>query len=87
MYYCLAPGLRNGDRPGDARVTALLATGTQPDERRPPIVVTMRNPWGTPVIAALSAAVGQEDGRLRVHRLRLGPVSYAADGRQMIMVE
>ncbi len=25
LYYCLAAGLRNGDRPGDARVTALLS--------------------------------------------------------------
>ena len=147
MYYCLATGIRNGDYPGDARVTALLATGTRPDEPRPLIVVTVRNPSGTPVIAALTArrallpalfteprgvsvprwtgrgkfragryetvgvapaggaaelavpvavrarryvltaAVGQEGGRLRVHRLRLGPFSYAADGRQMIMVE
>ena len=59
LYYCLAAGLRNGDRPGDARVTAHLATGTQPDERRPLIVVTVRNPSGTPVIAALSAAVAR----------------------------
>jgi hypothetical protein len=35
----------------------------------------------------LTAAAGQDGGRLRAHRLRLGPVSYAADGRQMIMVE
>jgi hypothetical protein len=142
LYYCLAAGLRNGDRPGDARVTALLATGAQPDERRPVIVVTVRNPSGTPVFAALraraavlpagvvsghdvsvprwtlrgkfrpdryptvgvvpaagaadltvpvpararryvlTAAVGQEGARLRVHRLRLGPVSYAAGGRR-----
>jgi hypothetical protein len=35
----------------------------------------------------LTAAVGQEGGRLRVHRLRLGPVSYAAAERATIMVE
>jgi hypothetical protein len=29
----------------------------------------------------LTAAVGQEGGRLRVHRLRLGPVSYPSAGR------
>ena len=34
---------------------------------------------GTPYL--LTAAVGQEGGRLRVHRLRLGPVSYPAAGR------
>jgi hypothetical protein len=30
---------------------------------------------------ALTVAVGQEGGRLRVHRLRLGPVNYTAEGR------
>jgi hypothetical protein len=145
--YCLAEaGVRNGDRPGDADVTARLAAGTQPDEARPVIVVTVRNPAGTPVLVALSArrarlpgqlteprgvsvprltgrakfrpgryetvgvapaggaaelavpvgerarryvvtaAVGQQGGRLRVHRLRLGPVSRTAEGREIIMV-
>jgi hypothetical protein len=138
---CVAVGLRNGDRAGDAKVTAVLTTGTQPDETRPAIVVRVRNPSGTPVFAALTArrallpagvasaqtvtvprwtlrkkfrphqyavvgvapaggaaelavpvrtrarrylltaVVGQEGGRLRVHRLRLGPVSHAAAGR------
>lgn len=141
LYYCAAAGARNGDRPGDAKITALLTTGTQPDEARPVITVTVRNPSGTPVLVALNArrawlpaplteprgvsvprltgrkkfrpgeyetigvtpaggaaelavpvtvrarryvltaAVGQEGGRLRVHRLRLGPVSYRAEGR------
>jgi hypothetical protein len=145
--YCLAEaGVRNGDRPGDAKITARLATGTQPDEARPVIVVTVRNPAGTPVLVALNArcallpgpfteprgvsvprltgrakfrpgryetvgvapaggaaefavpvgergrrylltaAVGQEGARLRVHRLRLGPVSHTAEGRENIMV-
>jgi hypothetical protein len=142
LFYCLAVGLRNGDRPGDALVTALLTTGAQPDEARPVIVVTVRNPSGTPVFAALraraallpagvagrydvsvprrtlrgkfrpgkfatvgvapaggaaefavpvtararryllTAAIGQESGRLRLHRLRLGPVSSGAEGRR-----
>ena len=141
LFCYLAAGVRNGDRPGDALVTALLATGTQPDEARPLIIVTVRNPSGTPVFAGLTAraavlpaglagshdvsvpwrtlrgkfrpgqyatigvapaggaaelavpvpsrarryvltaAVGQDGGRLRVHRLRLGPVSYAAHGK------
>jgi hypothetical protein len=55
LYYCLAAGMRNGDRPGDAEITALLSTGTQPDEARPVIVVHVRNPSGTPVLVALSA--------------------------------
>jgi hypothetical protein len=35
----------------------------------------------THVFWIIAAAVGQESGRLRVHRLRLGPVSYPAAGR------
>ena len=152
LSYCVAAGFRNGDRPGDAQVTALLMTGTRPgavppDRASPLIVVTVRNPSGTPVLAALNArrallpapltdphgvsvprrtgrrkfqpgkyetvgvvpagsaaelalpvavrsrrprlagnyvltaAVGQEAGRLRVHRLRLGPVGRNAEGR------
>jgi len=161
LSWCLMIGLRNGDRPGDARVSALLATGTRPgtgvpstvspDAAGPLILVTVRNPSGTPVLAALSArrallpslpgeprsvsvpwrtgrkrflpgrfetvgvapacgaaefavpapvpitgparryvltvAVGQEGRRLRVHRLRLGPVGYIVQGRPTIMVE
>ena len=34
----------------------------------------------------LTVAVGQEAGRLRIHRLRLGPVRRTAEGRQIIMV-
>jgi hypothetical protein len=142
LSYCLAAGARNGDRPGDALVTALLTQGAQPDEARPLIVVTVRNPSGTPVFAGLTAraavlpaglagshdvsvpwrtlrgkfrpgqyavigvapaggaaefavpvparsrryvltvAVGQEAGRLRVHRLRLGAGGHAATGRR-----
>ena len=150
LCYLVADGMRSGDRPGDAKVTA-VTTGTQPgavpsDGATPVIVVTVRNPSGTPVLVALSArrarlpaaltepravsvprltgrgkfrpgryetvgvapaggaaelavpvterarryvltaAIGQEGGRLRVHRLRLGPVSRTADGRQIIMV-
>jgi hypothetical protein len=142
-----AAGFRNGDRPGDALVTALVAAAAQADEERPLIIVTVRNAAGTPVIAALRArravlpagvaasctvrvarwtarrrfrppryatlgvvpaagaaaftlpvpvrarrcllivAVGQEGGRLRVHQLRLGPVSFTTTGQDdLIMV-
>jgi hypothetical protein len=146
-YCCLTAGLRNGDRPGDAQVAAQFGPGTRsgavpPGEAAPAIVVTVRNPSGTPVLTALNArrallpalltephsvrvprwtggrkfrpgryetvgvapaagraelalpaavrarrcvltvAVGQEGGRLRVHRLRLGPADRTADGRQ-----
>jgi hypothetical protein len=33
----------------------------------------------------LTAAVGQEGGRLRVHRLRLGPVRHAGEGKLEIL--
>jgi hypothetical protein len=141
LYYLVIGGARDGDCPGDALVTALVRTGTHPEETRPLIVATVRNPSDIPVLAALSArrdltpaflvdphdvsvplrtlrpkfrpdrygcvgivtpggaaelavpvpmrarryvltvAVGQQGGRLRVHRLRLGPVSYTAEGR------
>jgi hypothetical protein len=146
--YCLvAVGIRNGDRAGDALVTAQLRTGDQPQEARPVIVVTVRNPSGTAALAALrarrallpgwlagphsvgvprltggrrfrpgryatvgvlpagctaeltlpvavrarryllSVAIGQEGGRLRLHKLRLGPVCYTAAGQDdLIMV-
>jgi hypothetical protein len=146
--YCLAvTGFRNGDRPGDARVTALLTEKAGQYGAHPVIVATVRNPSGTPVLAALRVrrallpgwlalphdvrvprltggrrfrperfatvgvvcaagaaefivqapvrarrcllivAVGQEGGRLREHRLRLGPVCYTAAGRDdLIMV-
>jgi hypothetical protein len=145
LFYCLAAGLRNGDRPGDALVTALLGTEAQPDEPRPLVIATVRNPSGTPVFAGLTAraallpagvaathdvsvprrtlrgkfsperyatfgvvpaggaaefavpvaararryvltaAVGQEGGRLRVHRLRLGPARHAGEGKLEIL--
>ncbi|HEX7164875.1 MAG TPA: hypothetical protein VF223_26970 [Trebonia sp.] len=69
LAYCLAAGLRNGDRAGDVKLTALLATGTQPGEARPVIVVRVRNPSGTPVFAALTA------------RRALLPAGLAAVGR------
>lgn len=55
LAFCAVAGLRNGDRPGDARLTARLETGTQPDEARPLILVTVQNPSPAPVLAALAA--------------------------------
>jgi hypothetical protein len=141
LCYLAMAGVRDGDRSGDAQVTAVLTAEARPDETRPLIVVTVRNPSGTPVLAALRArralapalltephsvnvplrtlgrkfrpagyatvgvvaargaaelavpvpvrarsyavtvALGQEGGRLRVHRLRLGTASFAPDGR------
>jgi hypothetical protein len=165
-YLLAAAGFRNGDRPGDALVSAVLPTTVFPTTVFPaaglpaavfPATVfpttgraaataVVRNPSGTPVLVGLTArparwaawpapshdvsvprwtlrgkfgparyacvavvpaggaaelavpawrprgatvltvAVGQEGGRLRVHRLRLGPAGYLAEGRQTIMV-
>jgi hypothetical protein len=50
-----AAGVRGGDRPGDAKVTALLRASGQPDEPRPVAIATIRNPSDKPVLAGLSA--------------------------------
>jgi hypothetical protein len=147
LYWLATAGFRNGDRPGDARVSARLVTVSQADETRPLIVATVRNPSGAPVLGALrvraallpdwlagtqavrvprrtagralrpgrfvtvgvvpaggtaelaapvpagarrcllTVPVGQEGGRLRVYRLRLGPVCFTGTGRdELIMV-
>jgi hypothetical protein len=50
-----AEGFRNGDRQGDVTVTAELRDAGQPDEPRPVVIAELRNPSGTPAMAALSA--------------------------------
>jgi hypothetical protein len=47
-------GFRSGDLPADARVTAVLSGAGQPDEPRPVVVATVRNPSAVPVLAGLS---------------------------------
>ncbi len=137
VYRLAAAGFRNGDRPGDALVSAVLST-TGPATTG----AVVRNPSGTPVLVGLTAgparwparlasphavsvprwtlrgkfdparyecvavvpaggaaefavppcaavlvvAVGQEGGRLRVHRLRLPPPGYLAEGRPTMTV-
>ncbi|HXT93366.1 MAG TPA: hypothetical protein VN714_29385, partial [Trebonia sp.] len=44
--WLVSAGIRNGDRPGDARVRAALHGSGQPDEERPVAVVTVRNRGG-----------------------------------------
>lgn len=51
----LRAGLRAGDRPGDAEVTAALAGAGQPDETRPVVIVSVRNPSAVPLMAGFSA--------------------------------
>jgi hypothetical protein len=52
----LRAGLRSGDRPGDATVTAGIRRSGQPDEPRPVIIVTVRNPALVPVLVGFSVA-------------------------------
>jgi hypothetical protein len=51
----LRAGIRAGDRPGDATVTAEAQDTGQPDEPRPVIIATVRNPGRVPLVAGFSA--------------------------------
>jgi hypothetical protein len=51
---------RNGDRPGDARVSALLGTGADGGSRL--IFATVRNPSGAPALTALRVRRGLVPG-------------------------
>jgi hypothetical protein len=55
LCWCCAAGFRNGDLATDAEVSAVLGQSGQPDESRPVVVATVRNPSRTPVLAGLSA--------------------------------
>jgi hypothetical protein len=61
LCWCAARGLRDGDCPADARVSAVLRDSGQPDEPRPVIVATVVNPSGAAVLAGLSAGPGRLD--------------------------
>jgi len=47
-------GFRNGDRPDDAPVRAVLRSSGQPGEARPVAVVALGNPGRPPVLAAVA---------------------------------
>jgi len=55
-------GLRNGDQPGDSRVSALVAAGATGGN--PLIFATVRNPSGTPALTALRVSRGFVPGSL-----------------------
>jgi hypothetical protein len=55
LSWCAAMGLRDGDRPADAKVTAVLRASGQPDEPRPVVIALVRNRSDKPVLAGLSA--------------------------------
>lgn len=50
LCWITAAGFRNGDRATDAKVSAVLRDAGQPDEPRPVVAATVRNPSGTPVL-------------------------------------
>jgi hypothetical protein len=88
--WCLARGLRNGDRPADATVTAVVRDAGQPDERRPVILAAIENPSATPVLAGLEARKARTPPRLsgslnvtvprRTARRKFRPSAYATVG-------
>jgi hypothetical protein len=61
LCWCAARGFRDGDRPADAKVSAVLRHSGQPDEPRPVIVATVVNRSGRAVLAGLSARPGRLD--------------------------
>jgi hypothetical protein len=88
--WCLARGLRNGDRPADATVKAVLRDAGQPDEPRPVILAAIGNPSPTPVLAGLEARKARTPSRLsggmnvtvprRTARRKFRPSAYATVG-------
>jgi hypothetical protein len=90
LCWVAAAGFRNGDRATDAKVSAVLRDGGQPDESRPVVVATVCNPSGTPVLTGLSvrrARVPQWLGGAlsvtvprRTRRRKFRPGGYACVG-------
>ena len=93
LYWCAARGFRDGDRPGDTTVRAVLRDAGQPDEPRPVVVATVVNPSATPVLAGLSARPVRLPGWLaaaahpltisvprRTARAKFRPAGYATVG-------
>jgi hypothetical protein len=88
--WCLARGLRNGDRPADATVTAMVRDAGQPEEPRPVILAAIGNPSATPVLAGLEARKARTPPRLsgtlnvtvphRTARRKFRPGAYATVG-------
>jgi hypothetical protein len=62
LGWCGIVGARNGDHPGDARVSALV--GWDASDGNPQIFATVRNPSGTPALTALRVRRGFVPGSL-----------------------
>src|SRR5215469_14736646 len=78
-----ARGFRSGDRPDDARVTAVLRDARQPDATRPVVAVTVRNPSGTPLLTGMSVRPGTPF----VSRLLRVPASASVRGSRTVPVQ
>ena len=59
LLWLAAEGFRLGDRPDDARITAVLRDAWQPDATRPVVAVTVRNPSGAAVLTGMSVRAGR----------------------------
>jgi hypothetical protein len=80
-------GLRNGDRPGDAAVTAELAVARQPDGARPVVVATVANRSAVPLLVGLRVRGGLTAGALSVRvPWRTGGRRYRAGGQDTVGV-
>ena len=64
LFWFGREGFRNGDGPDDAPVRAALRSSGQPGEERPVAVVAVRNPGGSPVLAAVAVRRALLSGRL-----------------------
>lgn len=82
-------GIRNGDRPGDARVTAEARLSGHPEERRPMLIAEIQNPSAGPAVTGLTArravapewlAPGDVTVPLRTIRRGLRPGAYDTIG-------
>ncbi|HEY4464422.1 MAG TPA: hypothetical protein VGN41_17280 [Streptosporangiaceae bacterium] len=83
-------GFRDGDRPDDATVTAVLKSVPHPDGPQRIVIATVRNPGAVPVLAGLSARRSRVPGWLgaglsvtvprRTRRRRYGPQAQATVG-------
>jgi hypothetical protein len=58
LLWLAAEGFRLGDRPDDARITAVLRDAWQPDATRPVVAVTVRNSSGAAVLTGMSVRAG-----------------------------
>jgi hypothetical protein len=61
-------GIRNGDRPGDVRVSAEPWTSGQPDERHPVLIARIENPSASPAPHGAARPAGRQV-RHGLHRI------------------